>query len=257
MSRLLHGIWTLALWIFDQLPGVVAFLIAAFGVAIIYMNELQAGLKDKRRARWLIAVVLVLFGVGAFISDTTQKNQDKAELEAERNSAREDRKMFLQQTNQLLTFAQSQATKDDLKQLGIDILNGLSKVESAIRGKPPKAILPPALPPPTVEHTRFTTRRAPSSDPAAPYGLQVIIQSDITISPVDFGIECTGEVSSVTSFLTGQGVYMSVYNGAAPNNKNVAVVRFTFPPMEPSTPLVVTILSKEDIRVKQIIRYPQ
>jgi hypothetical protein len=59
------------------LPGIVAFLIAALALAVIYMDELQTKLKDQRGIRWIVATVLIAMGVGAFVSDKVQRNEEQ------------------------------------------------------------------------------------------------------------------------------------------------------------------------------------
>jgi hypothetical protein len=250
--------------IFYILPGIVGFIIAAFGVGVFYMDELQASLKEKKQARWAIFILLLFIGIGAFASDLVQKAQDKAELSGERqqaakdrNAAADDRQILLKQNSQLIAFGQAQETREDAQKLDRDMLSGFARLEAAVRGKPPSAPPPQVSQPPIVEHTRWTTRRAPSGDPNYPYGLQIIIQSDITIDPVSFAIKCNGEVHSVASFITGQGAYMNVYNGPSDQDKSIAIVHFTLPVLKPETPLVVTITSKDDIQVLAVTRLPQ
>jgi hypothetical protein len=268
MARILHSIghslYPALHAIFYALPGIVAFIVAAFGVGVLYMNELQDALKDKKGRRWFAAIVFVFLGCLAFISDLKQKAEDKAEItqeradsKAEREAAQKDRQTLINQNGQLIAFGQSQATGDDLRKIAGDLLKGIGGVSTAVKERPsPIAEIQP-LPPPTVEHTRFTYRRAASTDPEYPFGLQVIISSDIKIDPVGFAIECTGEVGKVAFFVTGQAMYMMSYAGPAPSDKNVAIVKFAFPSLQPETPLVVTILSKTDIRVKQLMKVQQ
>lgn len=62
--------------LFFALPGIVAFLMAALALAVIYMDELQVKLKDQRAIRWIVSVVLIAMGIGAFVSDRVQKNEE-------------------------------------------------------------------------------------------------------------------------------------------------------------------------------------
>jgi hypothetical protein len=249
---------------FYALPGIVAFILCAFGVGVLYMNELQDALKDQKAKRWFAAAVFVILGILAFTSDLVQKAQDKAEItheradsKKEREDSQKDRQTLMSQNSQLIAFGQSQITKDDLTKTEGNLLKGISGVNTAVKDRPAPVPEIQPLPPPTVEHTRFTYRRAASTDPEYPFGLQIIISSDVKIDPVGFAIECTGEVGKVSFFVTGQGAYMMTYAGPAPNNPNVAIVKFAFPALQPETPLVVTIFSKTDIRVKQLAKLQQ
>ena len=107
----------------------------------------------------------------------------------------------------------------------------------------------PAPTVPTIENTRLVQKSVPSNDPQFPFGLQVIIQSNIVIQPVALALECDGEIGKVSFFIGGQGVYMNVQTGIAGANKNVAVVRFSFPSLTPESPMVVTLLSKTQVKV--------
>jgi hypothetical protein len=66
---------------------------------------------------------------------------------------------------------------------------------------------------------------------------------------VAFAIERTGEIGAVDAFWVGQGAYLSRLVGV---NRSEAVVKFGYPPLTPQTSLIVTILSKGDIRVTGI-----
>jgi hypothetical protein len=82
MHSALHVLLVVAKTIFFALPSAVAFLIAVAALAVVYMEELQTRLKDQRRIRWIVAVVLLLIGVGAFVADTMQKTQERNERDA-------------------------------------------------------------------------------------------------------------------------------------------------------------------------------
>ena len=73
---MLAFLWKATKELFFALPGIVAFFVAAAALAVIYMEELQQKLKDRRAIRWIVAAVLLLMGVGAFVSDRVQKSQD-------------------------------------------------------------------------------------------------------------------------------------------------------------------------------------
>ena len=80
------------------------------------------------------------------------------------------------------------ATKSDIASLTAHLDAGFDRVVHAISQKPPTTIrVPdkkPASPspvhPPVVEHLRFSAKPVASNNPAAPYAVQVIIQTDVT-----------------------------------------------------------------------------
>jgi hypothetical protein len=154
-----------------------------------------------------------------------------------------------------------EATKDDIGTLVTHIDNGFKSVTDAIASlcKPQKAVKIPqqtvVQPPlPTPPHVGVAQARTVSTDPQFKFALQVTIQSDQQM-PASFAIECTGEVGKVEAFLVGHTMGMGVMLGTLTNNPSVAIVHFEYPPLSPQSPLVVTILSKEDIRVKAVKPY--
>jgi hypothetical protein len=73
---------------FDALPGIVGFVLAAVAFAVLFVEELQAKLKNHKLARWSIAVGLSLIGVGAFVSDKMQREEeDKKQRSAIQDTA--------------------------------------------------------------------------------------------------------------------------------------------------------------------------
>lgn len=106
------------------------------------------------------------------------------------------------------------------------------------------------VPIPTIENTRLIQKPTISDKAEYPYGLQVIIQSNVVIQPVGFGLECDGEIGDFSFFIAGQTAYMSVQKGIGGGaNRNVAIIKFGFPPLTPESPMVVTLFSKTQIKV--------
>jgi hypothetical protein len=241
---------------FDSLPDWAAIFLALFlagaSTALIFVPEMLKKLEDRKTFRnWLAAILFIValvFGVGGVYSNVVQKTEDQ-----------DERKELRSQISTLINSAQIQATGEDIRKLDADVRDGLDRLAAAMSGgksaaksTAKKATAPPETSPPstpTVENTRLVQRSAPSDDPQLPYGLQVIIQSNIRLEPVAFALECDGEVGKVSFFIAGQGVYMMTQTGVTGDKKNVAFVKFTFPPLTPETPLVVTLLSKSQIRV--------
>ena len=231
--------------VFNLLPGVAGYFLAMAGVALLFMSEELKRLERHRKMRVAFAALVFAVGLGAVVSDSAQKAEDKATAQAER-------KELMKQISTLIASAQVQSTGDDIKRLGSEMQNGFDRVISVLHGEKkgsPTAAREKPTPVPTVENAKLVQRTAPSDDPQLPYGLQVIIQSNVTLDPVAFALECDGEVGKVNFFIAGQGAYMNVQTGVTGPAKNIALVRFSFPPLRPETPLVVTLLSKSQIRV--------
>jgi hypothetical protein len=241
--------------VFNLLPGVAGYFLAMASFAFLFMSEELKRLERHRKIRIAVAALVFAVGLGAVISDSAQKTEDKT-------TAQTERKELMKQISTLIASAQVQATGDDIKRVGSQVQTGVDRIVSVLGGEkklPPLAapekkgasLTAPEKPGPvpTIENTTLVQRSAPSSDPQLPYGLQVIIQSNVVLDPVAFALECDGEVGRVDFFIAGQGAYMNVQKGVAGPAKNTAIVRFSFPPLRPETPLVVTLLSKNQIRI--------
>jgi hypothetical protein len=150
-----------------------------------------------------------------------------------------------------------QVSVDDIHRLETAITTGFGRLESVVRegrpsGKPVQQAAPPqSLPPAVVEHVRIVQRRAASDDPNAPYGLQVVMQTDVTMQPVAFKVECDHEITQAKAFIVGEGLYMSV-GTAYSSDRRAFMFSWKYPPFTPSSSLIVNLLSKDDIRVTKV-----
>jgi hypothetical protein len=227
-------------------PDISAYALAVIGAGLPFLPELLKMLESRREARWFVASICLALGIFAITSNHAQRVWDD-----------QDKKATRQQLTQILN---NQATHEDIKMLDQHMSDGFAAVIAAIKGEklpehkqtvvPPS--LEPQLPPALVQKVTATQRRVPSPDPNLPYGLQVVIQTNVTIQPVGLAFQCTGEVGKVDFFVVGSGVSMNVTTGIGGSNNSVAFVKFSFPPVTPEAPLVVTLLSKTDIRVTEV-----
>ena len=197
--------------VFDLLPGVAGYFLAMGGVALLFMSEELKRLERHRKLRVALATLIFAVGLGAVVSDSIQKADDKATAQAERGE-------LMKQISTLIASAQIQATGDHIKQLGTQMKDGFDRVVATLKGEG-KAVAPAPLEKPTsvptVENTTLVQRSAPSSDPQLPYGLQVILQSNVVLDPVAIALECNGEVGKVNFFIAGQGAYLNVQTGVS------------------------------------------
>ena len=201
-------------------------------------------------------------------------------IRSEQTESRSDQAKLRDQITTLVNATRLQATLDDIKGMQTAMGDWFLRLETALyaahkqepptrpepkpkpepRSEPPSKAEPEPAPreplgPPTVEHVRITQRRAPSNKADAPYGLQVILQTDTTIQPAAFKIDCDGQISEGRFFVAGQAAMMSVAHGLSEDKKTFQF-SFRFPPFTPESPIVVTLLSKTDIRVTKVERIP-
>jgi hypothetical protein len=229
--------------IFNALPDIASIFLALFlstvALALLFLPEILHKLEYRKIVRIFFASILILMGliigIGGVLSNRLQKTEDL-------NNQRIEREELRSQITTLINSAQIQATKDDLTQ-------GFDRVVAAIKGTP-APIQPPALLP-TIENTRIVQKNTISNNPQLPYGLQVIIQSNIVIQPVAIALECNGAIGSLDFFIAGQMAYMSVQKRI---KNNIAIIKFSFPPITPESPMVVTLLSKTQIKVVKVYK---
>jgi hypothetical protein len=115
--------------------------------------------------------------------------------------------------------------------------------------------LPPPAPnaAPAVEHIRYAVRRVASSAEAMPYALQVVIQTDSPIDSPIFKIHCDAQIQDGRFFVAGQAAMMNVRSGVVDESR-AFLLGFGFPVFKPESPIVVTLLSKNDFTVTSIER---
>jgi hypothetical protein len=221
-----------------DLPDIAAYALAALGAALPFLPELLKMLEDKKSSRWFFAAICMALAIFAIASNHAQRVWDEKDKEAAG-----------QQLTQILNNG---ATHGDIKMLDQHMADGFAGVIAAIKNqpiKPPEKVHPLEVPLPAPPHVSFAQERAVPTEPFL-YALRVIIQSDATI-PASFQIECNGKVENVNAFLVGKGAYMDFRVGLSADS-NGAIVHIGFPPLSPESPLVVTLQSNSDIRVKEI-----
>ena len=228
-------------WCYEHWGTLSQLIVGLFAFTLSILPHSVAELEKK--LRWKIGLP-ILVGTIAITGYVVSESSD-AELKSQLST------MFNQ--------VRLEATKDDIGILVTHINDGFKSVVDAIATlckpshKPPKSsqiTAQPALPAPP--HVSITQARALSTDPQFKFALQVTVQSDQQM-PASFVFECSGEVGKVDAFIVGRGVGMDVVLGT--QSPTVALVHFGYPPLTPQAPLVVTILSKDDIRLNAVKPY--
>ena len=102
---------------FNLLPGISGYFLAMAGIALPFMQEELKRLDGYRKTRLFLAALLFVIGLGAVISDSVQKQDDK-------NTATKDRQALTDQVSMLITQlgdamrlnlqSESQATRNQL-----------------------------------------------------------------------------------------------------------------------------------------------
>lgn len=195
-----------------------------------------------------------------------------------------DKKEANKQIDALVSAATHQATTTDIDNLHKDLKYGFDRTIDAInklgealsvRLKTP-GVTPTPTPVPTpartpeqkpassaesitlgpsiLQHVRASQRRTESNRSDAPFALQVILQTDISSQPpTAFMLECNGDIEDGSFFIAGQPAMMGVSLGVQAD-KRYFYLRFQYPAFTPESPLVVTLISKTDIRVTSVTK---
>jgi hypothetical protein len=216
-------------------------IVALIGVVLAVIPGEVADLeKNPRWGRlWRVGIplLLILVGVTGFVQGCQQKHD------------------FQHQISQLTSQATIEATKEDVGSLRTHIDDGLSKVADAIyelggkKGKKPTITPPVETPTPAVQHVRFSQRAVPSDKPEYPYGLQVVIQTDVQESRPALEIDFDGPIADDASFfVAGYTVMQNVTTTLSADRKSFAI-EFAFPDWKPESPLVVNVKSAQAVKV--------
>jgi hypothetical protein len=247
----------------DSMSDVSSLVIAIVGILFAMMPSRAAELERYRRWRYGVGFTITLIGITGLVSNYYDKKATRQTLQ------------------QLVAASSGQATTQDVNSLRTEIRElrkdtqvGFQSVVEAINGlrsgsksapppKPPPVTQSPpvvapvepsiSLGPSIVQHIRASQKRVTSSRDDAPFAIQLTLQSDVPSQPTAFMIECSGPIEEGKFFIAGQGVMMGVAYGVQPDRRHF-YFRFQYPPFTPESPIVVTLLSKEDIRVVSIAR---
>lgn len=182
--------------------------------------------------------------------------------------AREQRKgddELRSQNRQMAAALQVQATTNDIQGVRQELRDGFRRLESAVYALSQQSSTTTTptsstststtVPGAVFRHLRFTERRVPSDDSALPYGLQVVVQTDVATQPTALTLRFDGPIGHGDFFVTGQPVRMNVETGIGPDGKSFGL-SFGFPAWTPETPVVVTVRSKEPVRVTALAGSP-
>jgi hypothetical protein len=127
--------------------------------------------------------------------------------------------------------------------------------------QPPSPLKPPQSPKqepkpeqepaPTVETIRVVSQESvPSDNPELPYGLKVVVQTNVAIQPVSIVFEFTGAVGKGSVSFGGEEFIMFIKERSGPliQYPNMFLASFESPSFGPEKAMVITVDSKERIQ---------
>jgi hypothetical protein len=143
---------------FDLLPDLaaifLALVLAAAGLALLFLPEELKRLEDQRRLRVIIATVLlaigVVFGGGGVVSDLVQKHEDKTAAAEEKTEAKKERDKLTDQIGELIKQQQLAHANQEILQAQLntvteknmpELLGGVKQIANPKAGPKPDVSL--------------------------------------------------------------------------------------------------------------------
>ena len=109
------------------------------------------------------------------------------------------------------------------------------------------------IPQPKLANIRIASQKQiASTNPNFPYGLEVVIQTDVAISPVAFLFKFTGNVGDGNAMPIG--LFEQFMQGVPPGMPDAFFAEWSRPDFIPETPIIVRVYSKNYIEMKTFER---
>ena len=90
----------------------------------------------------------------------------------------------------------------------------------------------------------------PSVREGLPYGFRIVLQTSVTISPVQVLVQCSGPIEEATNIVIGSSTKLG--SGGAPHGKSSYLFRIDAPPFTPQNPIQIDLFSKAKITCKVV-----
>jgi hypothetical protein len=241
--------------VLDSLSDVSSLLLVFAGLWFAMSPSQATALEQNRTTRMIVGIGLALVGGVGLVSGYYDKKATKDTLK------------------QLTAASATQATQKDIQglrgdigELRTDTKNGFDGVINAINTlgdrlvgksyKPsPKPKIPEKAPeiekPPVREHILYAPKDVPAGATGPAYAKQVIVQTDQNSQPTVLQVEADKEIKSGRFFIAGQPVMMNVRTRVSGNTFTLG---FGYPAFTPENPVVVTLLSDQQLEIKSVKR---
>jgi hypothetical protein len=100
-----------------------------------------------------------------------------------------------------------------------------------------------------VARIRVTTNPAVSTNEAAPYAIEVILQTDVTIQNPAFVIKTDGEIHDGTITPRGTTSVMMNVRWGLSNDRHAFFFSYSYPAFSPDMPIVIRLVSKSPLKI--------
>lgn len=246
------------------LSWMVIFVPVVFGVILILVPAKKED--AKTHMRWLggLGAALITFAVlswwqQARAAKASTKDRELAITKTSKEVAAETSKQVTLTVSELYSHVISEQKTQianleaELKAQGRN-LNDIKGSDIVSGKKPIKVeVTNPASAPtassPILTGIRIASQKQVSSDdPNFPFGLEVVVQTDVDIIPVKLAILCDGPVGKGAAGFEDGGAYTMVIQGLADGNDHIFIAKWETPAWTPQKPIVVRLFSKSAIR---------
>jgi len=179
-------------------------------------------------------------------------------------SANKDREDAITRTSEKVAAETSKQVTKTVSELYSQMISGqkaqIANLETELRSKPIKVeVTNPAsvpgspqtvpTPSPILSGIRIASQRQiPSDEPSLPFGLEVVVQTDVDIAPVKLAILCDGPIGKGRAQFEAAAVYTMERQGLSRGNENIFVAEWETPAWTPQRPIIVRLFSKSAIR---------
>lgn len=125
--------------IFDLLPDLTGYFFAMAGLALVFIPEELKSLERHRKIRLVIAACIFLIGLGAVISNSVQKQEEKNSAKAERDKLTDQvTKLIVGQSTAtqeaIKARAETQAVREELDKARTELAGRITKTETVLAG---------------------------------------------------------------------------------------------------------------------------
>lgn len=103
---------------------------------------------------------------------------------------------------------------------------------------------------PPAPHVSQVASVFPSVREGLPYGFRIVLQTTVTISPVQVLVQCSGPIEEATNIVIGASAKLG--SGGAPRGKDYYSFRIDAPPFTPQSPIQIDLFSKTKVTCRVV-----
>lgn len=227
------------------------------GVILIVVPAKHEDHKGHMRWRYALGASLLVYAAiawwqqGRFAKASIKDREDAISKTTERVAAETSRQV-------------TKAVSDLYSQIIADQKNQIASLETDLRKKPikvevtnPISVSGSATPSsaPVLTGIRIASQRQiPSDDQNLPFGLEVVVQTDVDIAPVKLAVLCDGPIGKGQAGFAEGGAYTMMTQGLANGNDHIFITKWETPAWTPHRAIIVQLFSKSSLHALSLSR---